>query len=414
MLKRTDLAWERCAKALNAWIPYVTLAISTLLSLIQPHQTVTSRLGTALLVALAAAWVFFMYTRARQPRRERPARMALYFVGMLALAGVLMRRQPIFFVFMVTGFFQASELRPWPVALLGVGATSVLINTLVGGFPGRSVTAWSLYLTVIVIQTLAIGSGAVLGEKLSELSEQRRLAVARLEAALGENAGLHAQLLAQAREAGVLDERQRMAREIHDTLAQGLAGIVTQLEAAGQARERPADWQRHLDNAARLARESLSEARRSVAASRPEPLESARLPDALQEVVRQWSAMNGVPVEVRTTGDPLPLHGEIEAALLRTAQEALANVARHAHASRAGVTLSYMGDVVTLDVRDDGVGFEAARGAGAAGMGFGLTAMRQRVNRVAGSLAIESEPGGGTAISARVPAIVAQGEDSRA
>ena len=107
-----------------------------------------------------------------------------------------------------------------------------------------------------------------------------------------------------------------------------------------------------------------------------------------------------------TTGDPVPLHPEIEVALLRTAQEALANVAKHAGATRAGVTLSYMGDVVTLDVRDDGVGFEVpdAR-ARPRRPGFGLTAMRQRVGRVAGTLAIESEPGGGTAISARVPAI---------
>ena len=142
----------------------------------------------------------------------------------------------------------------------------------------------------------------------------------------------------------------------------------------------------------------------------PSTLETARLPDALAEVARQWSELNGVPVEVVTTGDVQPLHPEVEVALLRTAQEALANVAKHANASRAGLTLSYMGDVVTLDVRDDGVGFEVpAASRRAPGPGFGLSAMRQRVNRVAGTLAIESEPGGGTAISARVPAIVAPG-----
>jgi signal transduction histidine kinase len=251
-----------------------------------------------------------------------------------------------------------------------------------------------------------------MSEKLIEQSEQRRQAVAKLEAALEENAGLHAQLLTQAREAGVLDERHRMAREIHDTLAQGLIGIITQLEAAEQARGCGDDWHRHLDNAARLARESLSEARRSVEASRPEPLESAPLPAALADVAHQWSAMNGVAVEVTTTGDPLPLHPEVEVTVLRTAQEALANVAKHAHASRVGLTLSYMGDVVTLDVRDDGIGFETPDESGGRerGAGFGLIAMRQRVSRVAGTLSIESEPGGGTAISARVPAIVAHQE----
>ena len=250
-----------------------------------------------------------------------------------------------------------------------------------------------------------IGFGTVFGERLSQLSEQRRQAVAQLQVAMDENVGLQRQLVAQAREAGVLDERARMAREIHDTIAHGLTGIVTQLEAAEQASDRRDDWQRHVDNAMRLARESLSEARRSVEASRPEVLEGVTLEDGLADVAQRWSAINGVPVEFIATGDRLPLHPEIELALLRTAQEALANVAKHAGASRAGMTLTYMGDEVALDVRDDGVGFAVDDRPTGPGTGFGLTAMRQRVGRVAGTLAIESEPGGGTAISVRVPAI---------
>ena len=198
-----------------------------------------------------------------------------------------------------------------------------------------------------------------------------------------------------------------MAREIHDTIAQGLTGIITQLEAANQASDRPADRDRHLANAELLARESLTEARRSVEASMPAALESRSLPEALDGVAREWSDLNGIPIDIRVTGEVIALHPDIEVALLRTAQEALANVARHAGATRAGLTLSYMGDVVTLDVRDDGVGFAVPEAGGAVGPGggFGLTGMRQRVARVAGSLAIESEPGGGTAVSARVPAI---------
>src|SRR5690606_7038282 len=121
--------------------------------------------------------------------------------------------------------------------VLGVAATSVLIHTIITGFPWPTMDGWLIFGSIIVIQTLAIGFGTVMGERLAELSEQRRQAVDRLEAALAENAGLHAQLLAQAREAGVLEERQRMAREIHDTLAQGLTGIITQLEAVEQARD---------------------------------------------------------------------------------------------------------------------------------------------------------------------------------
>ncbi len=108
--------------------------------------------------------------------------------------------------------------------------------------------------------------------------------------------------------------------------------------------------------------------------------------------------------EVETTGDARALHPEVEVTLLRVAQEALANVAKHAGASRAGVTLSYMEDVVSLDVRDDGVGFVRPNGS-PAGSGFGLIAMRQRVDRLAGQLEIESEHGAGTAVSASLPAI---------
>lgn len=136
-----------------------------------------------------------------------------------------------------------------------------------------------------------------------------------------------------------------MAREIHDTIAQGLTGIVTQLEAAQQTGNE-AERERRIDNAKRLARDSLAEARRSVQALRPQALENSRLPEALADEVARWSVTSGVAGEVETTGEARALHPEVEVTLLRVAQEALANVAKHAGASRAGVTLSYMEDVV--------------------------------------------------------------------
>ncbi len=404
--------YERWSDRLTDWCPYVTLGLSAVMAFAWSTDGMGERLVTAGLVGLAALWVFLGYTRAPRPRKAHRARMIAYFVGMLVIASALALREYLFFIFLITGFFHAMVLRPWPLLIGGVFATSVIVNTVVGGLP-TTPEWWSIYFAIIAIQTLAIGAGGLMGERLAEQSEQRRLTVARLETALEENAGLHAQLLTLAREAGMLDERQRMAAEIHDTIAQGLTGVVTQLEAAEQARERPEDWQRHVRNAIGLARDSLSEARRSVEGSRPERLETARLPDALAEVARRWSELNGIPLEVATTGDVQPLHPEVEVALLRTTQEALANVAKHASASRAWLTLSYMGDVVTLDVRDDGVGFAVPATADGRGGGFGLSAMRQRVNRVAGTLAIESEPGGGTAVSARVPAIVAPGMAGR-
>jgi signal transduction histidine kinase len=241
---------------------------------------------------------------------------------------------------------------------------------------------------------------------IAELAEANH----RLEEMIAENTGLQAQLLTQAREAGAGDERQRMAREIHDTLAQGLTGIITQLEAAQQT-GREDERERRISNAKRLARDSLAEARRSVQALRPQALEDSRLPEALADEVARWSVTSGVAGEMETTGQARLLHPEVEVTLLRVAQEALANVAKHAGASRAGVTLSYMEDVVSLDVRDDGAGFAAAgcngqlAGETPASGGFGLISMRQRVSRLAGQLEIESEPGAGTAVSASLPAI---------
>ncbi|HEX3961645.1 MAG TPA: sensor histidine kinase [Trebonia sp.] len=234
----------------------------------------------------------------------------------------------------------------------------------------------------------------------------------RLVATISENESLQRQLVVQAREAGIHDERRRMAREIHDTLAQGLTGIVTQLQAAEQAADDPAGWRRHLTAATRLARESLTEARRSVDALRPEPLENGRLNEALADVTARWSALNGIPVQLTTTGRARPIEPEAEFALLRTAQEALANVARHAGATRVGLTVSYMESELALDVRDDGVGFDATQLGPVQPVqpdrgGFGLVAMRQRIEGLAGNLQVESEPGGGTAISACVPTVPA-------
>jgi signal transduction histidine kinase len=269
---------------------------------------------------------------------------------------------------------------------------------------------------LLLANTVIAGGVSYYSGFIKAQNERRRAMIdelnavnARLSETLDENAGLHAQLLVQAREAGMLDERARMAREIHDTIAQGLTGIVAQLEAAGAA-DGKADLQgRHIDTARALARESLTEARRSVAALAPGRLVEAHLPDAIADMAKRWSETSGVDVVVDTTGDPRPLLPEIEVALFRVAQEALANVGKHASATRAGLTMSYMDDVVVLDVRDDGIGFgRDTTPAPSGGSGFGLGAMEQRVRRVAGTLTVESAPGEGTALSASVPAIPAE------
>ena len=396
--------WERGFEKVVEWVPYVTLAIGLVLSLFSA-ETWDVRLISTGLATGAAAWVLFMFTLQRDRRKDQRW-MRLYFGGLMVFSAVLMFLLPVYFVFVITGFIHAYLLKPAPLAFFGIGLTSVIINSRII-YPDPTADEWWTFGIIVVIQTVAIGFGGVGGEKIAELSEQRRQSLIELEAALDENAGLHAQLVAQAREAGITDERQRIAGEIHDTIAQGLTGVITQLEAANQVKSDPAELQRRLDNATNLARESLAEARRSMRAILPAPLEGRHFADAVADEAARWSSLNRVPTEVTTTGETQSLHPEVEVTMLRVAQEALANVAKHADASRVGVTLSYMGDIVTIDVKDNGTGFAPGSGPNGAGAdaGFGLTAMRQRVERLAGTLEIESEPGGGTAVCATLPAI---------
>jgi signal transduction histidine kinase len=213
-------------------------------------------------------------------------------------------------------------------------------------------------------------------------------------------------LIEEARRSGMIGERRRLAREIHDTLIQGFASIVVNLEAAeGSLGASDGPFPRHVDEARATARESLSEARRIVWALRPGALDGAPLPDALSRLAARWSKANGVTADVAVTGESVPLPTEMEVTLLRVAQEALNNVGKHAGARRTVLTLSYMGDRVTLDVMDDGVGFDPDGAVPEAGLegGFGLRAMRERVEGAGGSLLVESEPGGGTTLAAGLP-----------
>ena len=152
-----------------------------------------------------------------------------------------------------------------------------------------------------------------------------------------------------------------------------------------------------------MAGEGLEEARRMLGALRPEILEQRALTEALDRICREWSGRSGIPAALSVTGSPFPLHPDIEVAIVRGAQEALTNAARHSEARTVAVTISYMEDEVVLDVQDDGKGFLPAA---AEGKGYGLEGMRQRVKRLRGRLSIESSPGEGTTISISLPAMV--------
>ncbi|MDA2813896.1 sensor histidine kinase [Nocardiopsis sp. RSe5-2] len=214
--------------------------------------------------------------------------------------------------------------------------------------------------------------------------------------------------------AGVLAERERLAREIHDTLAQGFSSIQLLLTAAGRALpDRPEAATAHVDRARQAAADNLAEARRLVAALTPPDLEGRSLPDALERLCDTASERHPVTARFHLEGTPVPLPTALEVELLRIAQSALGNTVRHAQAAHADVTLRFTGGApdaeaepgAELEVADDGTGFDAAlpHAPDAESGGFGLAAMRARMRALGGSFTVDTAPARGTTVTARVP-----------
>ncbi|MET9532772.1 sensor histidine kinase [Streptomyces sp. NPDC006649] len=241
----------------------------------------------------------------------------------------------------------------------------------------------------------AVAVATVLGyQVLYRESESRRRLIEELIAT-------RAELADAERTAGTLAERERLAREIHDTLAQGLSSIQLLLRAAGRTLPADAPAAAHIEQARQAAQDNLAEARRFVRALSPPALEHGSLAAALD---RLCAGGPGPRVRFSTSGTPVALPTPYEVALLRIAQSALANTVRHAGASRAEITLSFMGTAVALDVVDDGSGFDPLLAGTASGDGgFGLPAMRSRVESLGGTFAVESTPGQGTAVAVTLP-----------
>jgi PAS domain S-box-containing protein len=205
----------------------------------------------------------------------------------------------------------------------------------------------------------------------------------------------------QGRRAAVLEERNRMARDIHDTLAQGLTGVIVQLQAAEDASSKgyKKDTRNHLQNAQALARHGLNEARRSVQALRPQVLEDATFWEALKGLIK--SATVGTPLQTnfRLRGQLRELPSIAQENLLHIGQEALTNTLKYAQATRFETRLSFNAREVRLDLRDNGVGFKVNNGHS----GFGLTGMQERVHQMNGTLTIASASGKGTKIVVVLP-----------
>ncbi|GAB3854524.1 hypothetical protein GCM10028801_08790 [Nocardioides maradonensis] len=223
-----------------------------------------------------------------------------------------------------------------------------------------------------------------------------------------------ADLAEEQHQTGMLAERTRLSREIHDSVGQGLSSINLLLQAAEQGWDAHPDAAReHVRTAAATARDGLDEVRRVVRDLAPADLASddsgAELGAALHRAAAQ--ALPGRQVEVRVEGSPAGVPPEVATALVRTARGALANVREHAGAGRVAVTLTHLGDEVLLDVRDDGRGFDPAKVRPNGARGRGLAGITQRVAELGGSATVESAPGDGTTVSVRIP--LAPAEEAR-
>ncbi|MET9268073.1 sensor histidine kinase [Kribbella sp. NPDC003557] len=204
-------------------------------------------------------------------------------------------------------------------------------------------------------------------------------------------------------QAGVMAERARLSREIHDSVAQGFSSINLLLQAAESEWDvKPAAAREHAAQAAATARDGLDEARRVVRDLAPAEL-AAGLPEALRRSCERLAAHSALDVRVQVQGTPVTLDSEVETALLRTARGALANVLEHAHAETAVVTLTYHPDAVVLDVVDNGRGLPRSHVKIDSDRGHGLAGIRERLRQLGGTLVLESEPGDGTALAASIP-----------
>jgi signal transduction histidine kinase len=366
---------------------YLLLAYATIEATTGTSQSAASKAVRLSLAAAMGVWYWaFLVARARTPRRD-----ALYLVGAVGLWAPLIALDP---VFLNLGF---GVLAPFCLHDLRHGAAVVLV-VAVGWIwqltRERGTVPWPAVVAVCVFAAGTLLSVAYMGTIVRQSRERQRL-IEQLQAT-------RAELAAAERQAGTLAERQRLARDLHDTLTQGFASVVLLLEAAEESLALGRPVERHIEQALRSARDNLAESRRVVWALRPRPLTEQPLPQALEELTGRLGEETGLHAEALVTGTARPLPAHVEEALLRIVQEALANVRKHAAAARVTLTLSFLDDVTMLDVHDDGVGFDHA--ATVAAGGLGLRAMAERVAALGGSLAVESAPGEGTTIAVEVPA----------
>jgi len=345
----------------------------------------------AVLGVWAAAYALLAVPAFTDQSGWRPRTFLAAHVGVIA---VLAWEQPSLLFVMFLAYplvwFVVDSIRAgvlWTLALAAAGLLGPTIAWAQGDEP-----LWGPGETLVgAVLSLLLGLWIT---RSLELSAQRAALIEELQKTRAELAVAH-------HEAGVVAERERLAREVHDTLAQGYTSIVVLAQtAAAQLGTDPAAARERLALIEEVARENLAEARAMVAAFSPVPLEDATLVEALSRLAERFGRETGMSTRVDTAAlEGVPaLSRNDEVVLLRGAQEALSNVRRHAGASAVVLRLSTVGGAVSVHVEDDGVGFDPS-----AADGHGLAGLRSRVAEVGGELDVVSAPGEGTRVTVRVP-----------
>lgn len=357
-----------------------------------------------LLAAVYLAGTFLEKRHSADSARLDPSPYAIWWLTAVSMLWLLLIWASADFVWLAFPlFFLQLHVLPRPAALAVIAVcTGLVIAALWFHSQGTANAALRLpeVLGPALGATFAVVTGLAYRALYSE-GESQRLAAEELRRTRTE--------LAQSQhEAGTLAERARLAREIHDTLAQGFSSIVLMGRSAEKALDDgdSATARDRLRTVQDTASTNLAEARNFVRGLRPPDLQQNSLVSSLRRLCEKTeteAAARGAGLRCRfdLEGTPVELPNPYQTTLLRAAQASLANVWVHAKGRTAVVTLSFMGTEVTMDIYDDGVGFGA--GDHSDGSGFGLESLRERVTALSGSLAIESTPGDGTVVAIRLP-----------
>ncbi|MGB9376735.1 MAG: sensor histidine kinase [Mycobacteriales bacterium] len=383
--------WERYRSGWHIFFGVLAVLALTGIAFDSTGPSTSRRLVAGACVLALAAWYAGFGARHLGAQNRHRAMLAATVTVVLVLAGFAAHPAMALLLFIVYPqmFTYLDDLR------LAIFAAAVL--SLGIGVINAAQSHWST-----AGSAAALGGGlvslvfaGVFGAWISGIirqSKNRRQLIEELRSAREELAIAH-------HAAGAAAERQRLALEIHDTLAQGFTSIVMLGQAAAAQVGRSDDeLRRSLDSIERTARENLDEARSLVTELGPTSLQSAPLVEALTRLTDNFGAETGVSCSLSVTGESRPLPRGTEVVLLRVAQEALNNVRKHAQASEVTVSLSFVDESVSVRVRDDGRGFVPATAEG-----FGLQGIRARVEQAGGDVLLESAPGQGTLVGVTLP-----------